>query len=260
MIGQNSDVIDVQVGLDLFNWGVYGGIADQGGVISSNVNVGKNINGFDVAHGIFNDYITAGVAIQNSATGADGIDAVFDTEIRAGIDIVNVVFGGNVESDHVTNPNGRQTRIIAGEDRAGNFNSGGNIQGLIIEDSLINAAVIAAVKPFTGNTPPPGSNNYAQPGGGIYRFASGGFANGGVPYAAPPFADPNASNTVLAGSINKSFAPALNAAAPAPGYIPLPSETTVFGSVISTAHTYPSDYAGFFAADTSGVYVGTIPK
>jgi len=41
----------------------------------------------------------------------------------------------------------------------------------------------------------------------------------------------------------------------------LPSKSTVLGGVISNPHTgpEPNDFAGFFADDTSGVFVGVLP-
>jgi hypothetical protein len=80
---------------------------------------------------------------------------------------------------------------------------------------------------------------------------------------APPFA--GTPDTVLAGgSINPSFAPKLQLVPPA-AYagqeLPLPSQSTVLGSVISTSpHVNGTDYAGIFAADTDGVIVGPLPK
>jgi hypothetical protein len=80
-------------------------------------------------------------------------------------------------------------------------------------------------------------------------------------------------NTILPGAINLSFATApadLNAtnAAPVTGTVTttaitlsLPSKSTVLGGVISNPHTGPeaNDYAGIFASDTSGVFVGVLP-
>ena len=80
-------------------------------------------------------------------------------------------------------------------------------------------------------------------------------------------------NTILFGAINLSFATApadLNAtnAAPVTGTVTttaitlsLPSKSTVLGGVISNPHTGPeaNDYAGIFANNTSGVFVGVLP-
>jgi hypothetical protein len=253
VLGSGTSAIDLNVGLDLNNWIVNGGAPGQGGVDEFNVNVGKNINGFTTLHGLFNDFITAGVLITNETTGADGPIAVFDTEIRAGLQITNVTFSGDVESDHSTNPAGRNTRIIAGEDRAGDWEAGGNMQNVIVTGSLINAVLAASVEPNAAGI-------YPAPGDGMYRFPNTGNANDGVPYAAPPFADPASGGIVLDGGINNSFAPTSTSAPTAPFVIPLPTQSTVDGQVITTAHSATSDFAGIFAADTSGVFVGVDPN
>jgi hypothetical protein len=41
--------------------------------------------------------------------------------------------------------------------------------------------------------------------------------------------------------------------------LPIPTKSTVLGGVISTIHGDGADFAGIFAADTSGVFVGPIP-
>src|SRR5208283_2621676 len=80
-------------------------------------------------------------------------------------------------------------------------------------------------------------------------------------------------NTILPGAINPSFATApadLNAtnATPVTGTVTttaitlsLPSKSTVLGGVISNPHTGPeaNDFAGIFADDTRGVFVGVLP-
>jgi len=262
--GQGNAAVDLSVGLDLNNWSVAGGAANLGGVAGFNVDVGKNIVGINIRHGLFNDFITAGVLITNVTVGADGPVAVFDTEIRAGVQITNVNLNGDVKSDRPVNPAGRRTRIIAGEDRPGNFEIGGNLDNFLITGSLIDAAVVASVQPYGGigtvrvtpaPAPAPGSPDYYDaPAGGAYRAV----ANLGLPYAAPPFdaaVDPMIHDNVLPGAINHSFAPAPNTT----GKPVYPSRSTVLAGVITTVHANNSDYAGLFAADTSGVFVGTLP-
>jgi hypothetical protein len=83
---------------------------------------------------------------------------------------------------------------------------------------------------------------------------------------------PSPDNTILFGAINPSFATApanLTATNVTPGTsvpttttitLSLPSKSTVLGGVISNPHTpEPNDYAGFFANDTRGVFVGVLP-
>ena len=152
------DQRDLFVALTLGVFRVSGGGFNQPSVDRVDVEVGKNIQGLDVAHGIFNSSITAGVLIDGgdpatgqSNIGPDAFDVILNTEIRAGVQITNLTLGGDVRSDHVRNPGNRQTRIVAGEDRQGNFISGGNILGLKITGSLIDAVVAASVKPNGGN-------------------------------------------------------------------------------------------------------------
>ena len=55
---------DLFVGLNLGLFQVLGGGLNQSGVDQVDVEVGKNIQGIDVPHGIFNSFITAGVLID----------------------------------------------------------------------------------------------------------------------------------------------------------------------------------------------------
>ena len=266
--GQGTDAIDLSVGLDLNNWTVDGGAAGRGGVNGFNVAVAKNIDRFNILHGLFNDYVTAGVLITNGTVGADGPVAVFDTEIRAGVQITNLTYSGTVESDRPTNPLGRRTRIIAGEDRSGSWILGGNIDNTTITGSLIDAAVVADVQAYGGNgsetinsapLPAPGALDYYDAPAGNQYVATFG-ANLGLPFAAPPFnatVDPAIHDTVLPGSINKSFYVPPSGT---PLKINPPKQSSALGGVITTAHANNSDYAGFFAADTTGVYAGTLPS
>jgi len=84
--------------------------------------------------------------------------------------------------------------------------------------------------------------------------------------------DPTIDDTILPGAINPSFATApadLNADNLNPGgsgrttstiKLSLPSKSTVLGGVISHSHGDANDFAGIFADDTSGVFVGVLPK
>ncbi len=272
--GSGTDSIDLSVGLNLDNWSVNGGVPGLGGVHGFNADVTKDISGINILHGLFNDYITAGVLITNGTIGPDGPVAVFDTEIRSGVQITNLTFNGQVESDRPTNPLGRRTRIIAGEDRSGTFTLGGNIDNTIITGSLIDAAVVADVQPYGGHgsetinpapPPAPGSLDYYDaPAGNQYVTALG--ANLGLPFAAPPFntrTDPAVHDTVLPGSINKSFfvKPTTSTTnGVTTTTVNPPTRSSALGGVFTTAHANNSDYAGFFAADTTGVYAGTLPS
>jgi hypothetical protein len=314
------------IGLNLTNPTVLGGAAGQGSIFNANITVGKNIEGFDIAHGIFNSLITAGVLIDGAAQsssaagniGADGADAMFDSEIRAGVSIKNFLINGNVRSDYVTNPNptGYRTRIIAGESPQGVFTSGGLIDNFQITGALIDSVLAASVQPYggDGSLPPTGYTTRTpapQPGPGVptnYNAPAGTVEVGTFPQGnstnkfAPNYGYVSYSNetvtgtafdpidlpthvNILPGSINKSFASAPlptsvtttfmtasnpNVANPniattttTTSNLAIPTKSTVLGGVISTSHgSNPdgADYAGIFAADTSGVFVGPIPR
>src|SRR5262249_14341661 len=119
----------------------------------------KDILGLNVPHGIFDSFITAGVLIDGGTSagaggnvGADGTDAVFNSEIRAGLNINHLTINGDVRSTFAVNPNspGYRTRIIAGEDRAGKFTSGGLINNSQIPGALIDSVLAASVAPYGG--------------------------------------------------------------------------------------------------------------
>ncbi len=91
--------------------------------------------------------------------------------------------------------------------------------------------------------------------------------NSPVPiFTGPPFVnptDPELPAVSPGGQINPTFAPKLQVlppVAPSATQLPLPSKTTVVGSVITTAPGKANtDYAGIFAANTNGVLVGPVP-
>ncbi|MDR3635609.1 MAG: hypothetical protein P4L84_17540 [Isosphaeraceae bacterium] len=297
--GNGTSRPDLSVGLSLVNLSVQGGEANAGGIENASIAVAKSIIGFNVAHGVFNSLITAGVAINGQSgpgdtvnIGPDGTNAVFDSEIRAGQDIINFLIGGDVASDYVTNPNptGYRTRIIAGETPQGTFTSGGLIDNFQITGSMTDSVLAASVAPYGGNgtlpptgygsnstTPVPpgdgGANTYDQPAGVIV----GGVVGATISYAnysevsyynelptgvAYNPADPTIDDDILpGGAINPSFAsaPLASSALVAGATLPLPTRSTVLGGVISTPHGDNQDYAGIFAADTSGVFVGKLP-
>lgn len=271
---------DLFVGLNLGLFQVLGGGFNQPAVDRVVVEVGKNIEGLDVPHGIFNSFITAGVLIVGGGTqtggsnvGPDGPVAIFNTELRAGVQIRDLTIGGDVSSDHVRNPASRPTRIVAGEDRLGNFTIGGNIDNFQITGTLIDSVVAASVQPNGGNGTVVESCNHTPGDRGFNTYdAPAGFVVGGTVadpiffanFTGPPYdpaLDPTIDDCVLPGSINASFAPPRPTGTPGPQAVnALPTRSTVLGGVVSTAHGDESDFAGFFAADTRGVFVGVLPR
>ncbi|WP_254053862.1 hypothetical protein [Singulisphaera sp. GP187] len=308
--------VDLFVGLDLSNLAVLGGGASLGGIQEANLDVGKNLSGLNVRHGIFKSFITAGVLIDGTGSGAsgaaanigaDGVDAVLNSELRAGVEIRNLTIGGDVRSEFALNPNatGYPTRIIAGEDRQGHYLTGGNIDNFQILGSLIDSVIAASVAPSGGNgtlppsgygPPPipstdPGDGTYDAPAGVIF----GGSVAAPVPYinyteityfnetfkeiAYNRQLDPVIDDSILPGTINVSFAsrPLTQAQLNDPSVtttnsgggtsttgtttlnLPLPTKSTVLGGVVSHTHVGEADFAGIFAADTRGVFIGTLP-
>jgi hypothetical protein len=271
---------DVTVGDDLGQLTVLGGGSNVFSLQGVNIDVSKNIQGVDVRNGITGSLITAGILIDGGAPGAgsngwsigpDGTVAVFDSQILAGSEIRNITIGGDVESDLPGNPvSGRVTRIVAGEDKNGNFSASGIIDNFQIVGRLVNAVLAASVQPYggTGAEPPtPTPPNYNPPtstsddnGYKTYDEPAGAITVGSVTYltyTAPPY-DPNSDPTIddlvlPGGAINPSFAPARS------GSPALPSKSTVLGGVVSTAHGDEADFAGIFAANTNGVFVGPLP-
>lgn len=301
-VGKGSrTAADLTVGLNLGSLNVLGGGAGQGGLQNANLDVAKDVLGLNIPHGVFNSFVTAGVLIDggNSGPGGnigpDGPDAVVNSEIRAGVQIKNITLNGNVRSTFAANPQsaGYRTRIIAGEDRQGNYSSGGNIDNFQITGSLIDSVLAASVAPAGGNgtlprstygAPPPsigtapgdsGNNTYDAPAGVIF----GGTVANPIPF--PNYSelsyrnetligvtynraiDPTIDDGILPGAINASFAKApltgTDLANPVT-VLPLPTKSTVLGGVISTVHGDEADFAGIFAADTRGVFVGALPQ
>ncbi|HWE35343.1 MAG TPA: hypothetical protein VG406_02140, partial [Isosphaeraceae bacterium] len=107
----------------------------------------------------------------------------------------------------------------------------------------------------------PGANPYDLPNPNLISAVNYNFA-----HLPDPTLDPTFDDVVLStGAINPSFAapatafptPDVIATLP-PGSIaiPVPTKPTVLGGVISTTTGDSADYAGIFAAQTNGVFVG----
>ncbi len=250
------------MGDDLGQLTVLGGGNNVFSLTDVDLDVTKNIQGLDIRNGISDSLITAGILIDGGTPGTgsnawnigpDGPVAVMDSQILAGSEIDNLTIGGNVESDMPTNPAGLPTRIVAGEYSQGNYIAGGIIDHFQIVGNLIDSVLAASVKPYNGT--------YPQPAGTI-QVGLAGSATTLSNDTGPPFADagiPTNELVLPGGSINPSFAPALLAVPAAGDPLPMPTEPTVTGEVVTSNHVYHSDYAGIFAADTDGVIVGPLP-
>lgn len=286
--GNGTAVPDLSVGLDLRNVVVSGATPNQGGIQHASIDVGKNLIGLTVNHGIFDSIITAGIAIIDVNIGPDGNDAVINSDIRAGVSIDRFTAGGNVLSTFVANPKsvGYPTRIVAGEDRLGNFFSGGVIDHFQITGTMTDSVLAASVKPFGGsgalpdtNLPygtaaPVPSNTPGDLGSNTYDAPAGTTTVNGKPFKnwtevsyvdgvadtkshyLSAVTDPTTGNPqsvtiddfIFPGAINPSYASGA-----------VPTKSTVLGGVVSTFHGDEADFAGIFAADTRGVFVGPLP-
>ncbi len=281
-------VPDLNVGLNLNNFTVQNGASGQGGVRDAFIEAGKVISNLNIEHGLFDSFMYAGVNISGSI-GPDGNDAVYNSEIRSAAQIIGFTVFGNVRSTFPLNSNssGYPTRILAGEDLAGNWVNSGLIDKFQITGAMYDSVVAASVVPYGGDGalpsggygPPPtynpsagGTHTYDQPSGLI----EGGTFGNPIYYTnyAPvnvdnqtnigtAWATPNPDNAILVGAINPSFA-----TAPVPPAdqtptqaVPVPTESTVLQGVYSDVHgSVAADYAGLFAADVRGVFIGPIPQ
>ena len=263
-VGDYVDDGDVSVGLTIGSLTVAGGGANVPSIRGLDVVAGKNIQGLNVAHGIFESRIAAGVLIDGGPgtlldganVGPDGPVAVRNSEITAGVVIRDLVIGGDVVLDRTIAGN-RPTRIVAGLDPLGNPINGASIDAFQISGELVDAAIAASVYPGPDGT-------YDAPAGTI----TGGTVSHPIRYpnaTAPPYdpsQDPTIDDVVNDGTINLSLVPPPPAADAGPdAKIPLPARSTVLGGVISTrsAADGGADFAGLYARDTRGVFVGLLP-
>ena len=296
--GQGSSTgVDLNVGLDLNSLTVNGGAPGVGGLYKANIAVGKSIVGINIVHGIFESLLTAGVLIDGGATnpssfGPDGTDAIYNSQLIAGATINHIIVNGDVRSTFATNPSstGYPTRIIAGMNRAGQVSTGGLIDNFQILGTMYDSVLAASVAPSGGNgtlptfaygagPPTPSSNTalgtYDAPAGVIVGGTVGNpvkYANySEVSYYNETFTgvtydtkqSPTINDFILPGAINPSFASppvVLSASATPTTALALPTKSTILGGVVSTVHDQSSDFAGIFAADTRGVFLGAIPN
>ncbi len=286
--GQGSaTAIDLGVGLNLNSLTVEGGgsSTSPGGIQSANINVGKNIIDLDVSHGIFQvshgifrSWITAGVSINEVNVGPDGVTAIYNSEIDAGTSITNVTVGGDLTSGFPTgDTSGYPTRIIAGKIRAAAIGStpdqglylpDGTISAFAIDGSLINSVLAASVAPYGGDgslpppvpyggtprtsgLPPAGFSNYNAPGG-LTEIGSGQNIQYIKNYSIRSYVGGQATPTAV---YDTAIDPNIHVNVLDNGTI----NATVSGSVISTQHDVTFDFTGVFAVNTAGVTGGLAP-
>lgn len=275
-VAKNITQLNIQHGI--FNSFITAGVLINGG--APNATTGGNI-GADGTDAIFNSEIRAGSQINDLIINGD-VRSDFPTNSNPTGFPTRIIAGEN--RDGVFAPSGLIDHF--------------QILGALI-DSAIAASVQpyggnGTLPPVGYNpTPPipnPGPPTYNEPRGTV---AVGTFASSvNVPNYTPlsyynetltgvhwgttyPI-----NNKILSGGlINPSFAtsPAINSSievtnnsgsatsgsqtiqtVPAP--LAIPTTSTVLGGVISTQHTNAFDFAGLFASDTSGVFIGPIPR
>jgi len=239
-----------------------------------------------------------GVPSPSSVDPDMGQIAVLNSTIQAGYEIQNMTIGGDVVSELPSNPSAPVTRIVAGKTQSGAYVPNGIIDTFQIVGNLVNSVVAASVapNPNTGyydkpagtievgfvssapTTPSPLSPSQTVP------IQTNGVTNAGLQtstptsaaqaaqlqesplpiFTGPPFAnptDPELAEVLTGGLINPSPAAKFQLQPPAAAVgteLPVPTKSTVLGSVITTAPG-TGDYAGFFAANTNGVLVGPLP-
>ena len=271
------------------------GLDIRNGIANSAIQAGFLINGGTPATGsngwnIGPDGATSPMTVDPEM----GQIAILNSTIQAGYEIMNMTIGGDVVCDLPSTP----TRIVAGETLQDQFVPNGVIDTFQIIGNLVNSVVAASAGPNPGTvhydkpagtievgfissaptTPSPitTTQNVTVQTTGVTNVGlatSTPTTVGQVAQlqtspvlvsTAPPFANPNDPElpAVMAGGvINPSLAPKLQLlppAAPAGTELPLPTKSSVLGSVVTTA-AWTGDYAGFFAANTNGVFVGPLP-
>lgn len=288
--GVNLSVTNNIEGVDIRN-GIANSVIQAGFVINGGT-PGAGSNSWNIG--------PDGATSPSSVDPDTGQIAVLNSTITAAYEIMNMTIGGDVVSDRPSDQSASVTRIVAGETLQGQFVPNGIIDSFQIVGSLVNSVVAASVAPNPGTgyydqpagaievgfvADAPTSNSAITPTQNI-TVQTSGVSNVGLntstttPYTqvaqvqnsplpvftAPPFAspqDPELKVVLSGGSVNPSFAPKLQLvppAAPEGSELPLPSKSTVLGSVTTTAKgENGSDYSGIYATNTNGVIVGPLP-
>jgi hypothetical protein len=270
------------------------GLDIRNGIANSTIQAGFLINGGTPGTGSNGWNIGPDGATSPSSVDPEmGQIAILNSTIQAGYEIQNMTIGGDVVCDQPTTP----TRIVAGETIQGQFVPNGVIDTFQIIGNLVNSVVAASAgpNPSTGQYDKPAgsieagflsspSSTAPIAGAPTVTVQTSGVSNVGLATStatsvaqaaqlqsspvilstAPPFAnaaDPELPEVLSGGVINPSLAPKLQLLPPAASAgteLPLPTKSTILGSVITTA-AWTGDYAGFFATNANGVFVGQLP-
>ncbi len=194
---------------------------------------------------------TSGGNIDNLQITGSLIDSVLAASVAP--------FGGN--GTFPTSPYGAQPPSVANTPGDQGFNTYDAPYGLIEGGNavLINGTIVP-------DTVQVQDQNYSE---ASYSNETPFSRNGNLPQGDyDKSIDPTIDDTILPGSINLSFAttpasiPLIPVSVPSAITLSLPSKSTVLGGVISHQHVGnpdANDFAGIFAADTSGVFVGVLP-
>ena len=297
-VGKNIVGLDIQHGVfnSLITAGVLisGNIGPDGfnAIFDSEILAGAQINNLTINGSVTSDYVTnpkpnptgyptrivAGEVLEDRAPGRDSqggfpqgtftsagnIDnfqitgSLIDSVVAASV----APFGGN--GTFPTSAYGAPPPSVANIPGDQGFNTYDAPNGIIEGGNavIINGTIV------------PGSvqvqdQNYSEASyiNGTFFSRNGNFPQGDYDKSI----DPTIDDTILPGAINRSFATA-PASIPLPLSPPptipatiklsLPSKSTVLGGVISHQHVGnpdANDFAGIFADDTSGVFVGVLP-
>lgn len=286
-ISVGKGILGVDVLHGIFNSLITAGVEiDGNGTSTTPTNQTSNV-GADGVDAIFDSQLLAGVDIFNLTLGGD-VDSDWASNANPTGYRTRIVAGET-----------RDGKFISGG-VIDNFQITGSLIDSVVAASVAPSGGNGTLPTGGYGPPPtptgnPAEGTYAAPAGVIY----GGSVSAPTPYdnyteltyyneqlqkvSYNTVLSPNVDDFILPGTINRSFAsPPLTQAELANStattttttggstqtqttvttsvLLPLPTKSTVLGGVISTQHGDNQDFAGIFAADTSGVFIGTLPS
>ncbi|WP_406695261.1 hypothetical protein V5E97_29920 [Singulisphaera sp. Ch08] len=278
-VGKNLFGLDARHGI--FKSFITAGVLIDG---AGNGSLGGASNiGADGVDAILNSELRAGVEIRNMTIGGD-VRSEFALNPNATGYPTRIIAGED-----------RQGHLLTGGN-INNFQILGSLIDSVLAASVAPSGGNGTLPPSGYGPPPtpstdPGDGTYDAPAGVIF----GGSVSAPIPYinyteityfnetfkeiAYNTQLDPVIDDFILPGSINAGFAskPLTQAQLTDPSVtttnsgggttttgtttlnLPLPTKSTVLGGVVSNTHVGNADFAGIFAADTRGVFIGTLP-